>query len=127
MFLATTNKLRRLVHVNFIGKVRVEEIKEGVASIPQLLADMPTGFTLIMDLERMDSMGKECAKEIGNLMELFDQRGIGKVIRVIPDKAKDIGLQILYLLHYSHHPPVQIRESLSQVDKKDFLNHESSS
>jgi hypothetical protein len=120
MFLATTNKLRRFVHVNFIGKVRVEEIQEGVASIPQLLDDMPTGFTLIMDLERMDSMGKECAKEIGNLMELFDQRGIGKVIRVIPDKAKDIGFQILYLLHYAHHPPVQICESLRQIDEKDF-------
>ena len=44
-------------------------------------------------------MPKECAHEIGLLMELFDQKGVRQVFRVITDKSKDIGFQGLYLLH----------------------------
>jgi hypothetical protein len=37
-------------------------------------------------------------------MDLCDQHGVGLVIRVIPDPAKDIGLNILSIFHYPHHP-----------------------
>ena len=40
------------------------------------------------------------AAEIGRLMELFDQQGIGMVLRVIPDPAKDFGFNILSAFHY---------------------------
>jgi hypothetical protein len=41
-----------------------------------------------------------CAPEIGKLMELCAQKGVGTLVRVIPDPRKDIGLNILSLFHY---------------------------
>ena len=73
--------------------------KRNSKKLPLLLQDLPTDFILIVDLERPGTMPKECAHEIGLRMELFDQKGVRQVIRVIPDKSKDIGFQGLYLLH----------------------------
>ena len=115
MFLATTNKKKKLLHISYIGRVDAEEIRHELKEIPALLEELPNGFTLVMDLERLDSMSLPSGQEIGKLMELCDKSGIEKVIRVIPDKKKDIGLQILYLMHYKHPPPVFVCERMKDV------------
>ena len=115
MFLATTNKKKKLLHVSYIGRVDAEQIRQGLEEIPALLEELPNGFTLVMDLERVDSMCLPCSQEIGKLMEICDKSGIEKVIRVIPDKKKDIGFQILYLMHYKNPPPVFVCERMEDV------------
>ena len=37
-------------------------------------------------------------------LELCDAKGVSLVVRVIPDPAKDIGMNILSLFHYRHRP-----------------------
>jgi hypothetical protein len=49
-------------------------------------------------------------------MELFDRKGVAQVVRVIPDKTKDIGLQVLYLLHYKNPPPLIVCESILEAE-----------
>ena len=116
MFLATTNKVIRLLHISFIGDVEPEEIHEGREMLSEILEDLPTGLLLLVDLERLHFMSKECAPEIGWLMELFDRKGVAQVIRVIPDKTKDIGLQVLYLLHYKNPPPLIVCASILEAE-----------
>jgi hypothetical protein len=112
VLLPTINKTRRLLHLGFIGDVDPAQIRRELKNLPSLLRDLPDGFILLVDLERLGSMTKECAPEIGQLMEMFDQKGVQQVIRVIPDKSKDIGFQVLYLLHYKHPPPLVICDSM---------------
>jgi hypothetical protein len=69
-----------------------------------LLAELGPGFRLLADLGRMESISKDCVAEIGKAMELFDQKGVALVVRVIPDPTKDIGLNILSHFHYRRHP-----------------------
>lgn len=115
MLLPTTNKTRSLLHLSFIGDVDPAQIHQALATLPALLRDLPSGFILLVDLERLGNMTKECAPAIGRLMELFDQKGVRQVIRVIPDKSKDIGFQVLYLLHYKIPPPLVICQNMSQA------------
>ena len=35
-------------------------------------------------------------------MELYRSRGVARVVRIIPDPGKDIGLGILSIFHYPH-------------------------
>jgi hypothetical protein len=48
-------------------------------------------------------------------MDLFDQRGVNLIVRVIPDASKDIGLNILTAFHYSHQPRVITCQSLAEA------------
>ncbi len=62
-------------------------------------------------------MDLECMAEIGRTMELIDRSGVGLIVRVIPDPAKDIGFAIISLFHF--HQPVKIhtRENLAEAIK----------
>jgi hypothetical protein len=115
MLLAAINKTRELLYLGFIGDVDPAQIQRELKNLPALLEDLPPGFVLFVDLERLGSMPKECAPEIGQLMELFDRKGVRQVIRAIPDKTKDIGFQVLYLLHYKKPPPLVVCESMREA------------
>lgn len=115
MLLPTINKTRGLLQLSFIGDVDPPQIHRELEFLPRLLEDLPEGFILIVDLERLGTMPKECAHGIGLLMEMFDQKGERQVVRVIPDKSKDIGFQVLYLLHYKNPPPLVICESMNEA------------
>jgi hypothetical protein len=117
MFLAMTNKAKRLLYVGFIQQVRTADLQHGLKEMSVLLADLPPGFNFLVDLGRLESMEPACAAQIGKVMDLCDQHGVGLVIRVIPDPAKDIGLNILSLFHYPHHPRVVTCETMSEVAK----------
>ena len=101
MFLATTNKARRLLHLSYIQHVTVAELERGYQDVAALLADFPDGFKMLADLGRLESMDVACADIIGKTMELMDQHGVEMVVRVIPDSSKDIGLNIIGIFHYS--------------------------
>ncbi len=115
MFLVTTNKLRRLLYLNFSGHVRLEELGSARDELLALLADLPSGFRLVTDLSRLQSMDLACEAEISRVMELMKERGLSTVIRVIPEPEKDIGFNILAAIHYDRHVQTLTCASLEQA------------
>ena len=118
MFLATINKPKQLLYLSFIQQVGVEELERGRAELAMLLTDLTSGFRLVTDLSRLDSMDINCAKEIGKIMDLCEQKGVGLVVRVIPDPAKDIGMNILSLFHYHHRSRTVTCGSMAEAAKR---------
>jgi hypothetical protein len=115
MYLATSNKPRRLLHLSYIGRVEPQELKRGLEDLKLLLADLPPDFRLLADFSRLESMELACMTELGQGMEIIDQHGVGLVVRLIPDPSKDIGLNILTLFHYAHRPRVVACENIIEA------------
>jgi hypothetical protein len=115
MFLATSNKIQRLLCLNYVQRVLPGELELAHDDIQALLADLPQGFRLLADLSQVEFMDPECMTEIGRTMELFDQAGVGLIVRVIPDPAKDIGMNILTAFHYPHHPRIITCKNLAKA------------
>lgn len=115
MFLATSNKARQLLCLSYIGEVVPDELVRGREDVRALLAELPPGFRLLVNLTQLKSMSIECHNEVGALMEQFDRSGVGMIVRVIPDETKDIGFNILTVFHYQHHPQVATCQSLTEA------------
>jgi anti-anti-sigma regulatory factor len=115
MFLATSNPARRLLLLNYRGQVRPEELRDGRADLKTLLAGLPAGFHLLVDLSGLEAMHPDCAAELGRIMDLLDQSGVGLVVRVIPKPDKDIGFNILTIFHYQHRPQIITCESMAEA------------
>ena len=120
MVLVTTSKPRRLLYLCFIGRVEVHQLMNASAEVASVLEDLGSGFRLLTDFERLESVDLEGATEIGKVMELCDQKGVSLIVRVIPEPSKDIGMNILALFHYPHRPRtvtcasmLEARETLS--------------
>jgi hypothetical protein len=118
MFLATANKPQRLLCFNYIQRVTPADLTAARDDIRALTAELPPGFRLLADFSQLESMDPECATEVGQTMEWLDRSGIGLVVRVIADPAKDIGMNILTVFHYPHHPRVITCETLAQALRK---------
>ena len=117
MFLASSNKWKRLLYVNFIQRVEPEELQRGLEEIKLLLADLSPGIRLLVDFSQLEFMAPACATEIGQAMEMIDQHGADLVVRVIPEPSKDIGMNILTNFHYTRRPRILACENLAEAAK----------
>jgi hypothetical protein len=115
MFLATANPARQLLYSSYIQHVTAEDIRRGLEDTKTLLAGLSPGFRLLVDLSQLESFDLEGVAEIGRLMELIDRSGVGMVVRVIPDPDKDIGMNILSVFHYPHHPRIVTYKTMAEA------------
>jgi hypothetical protein len=117
MLLITVNKPKQLLYFSFIGQVRLEEVERSQKDLVELLKDLNPGFRLLTDLERLESIGVDCAAAIGRSMELCDEKGVDLLVRVIPEQGKDIGFSILARFHYEHTPRTVTCKTMVEAGK----------
>jgi hypothetical protein len=117
MFLASSNKCRRLLHVDYIQRVEPEELQRGLEDIKLLLADLPRDIRVLVDLSRLEFMELACTTEIGLAMDIINQHGVDLVVRVIPDPTKDIGMNILSIFHYPRRLRIVTCENIIEAAK----------
>ena len=108
---------RNLVRTRYTGAVTVVEMKLGILDAERLLPTMQAGFTVLADLSGLEAMDLECGPQLSIIMELCKAHGVGRVIRVIPDPAKDIGLNILSLIHYRGKVQLVTCETLAEAER----------
>ncbi len=106
MFLVSSNKARSLLVMNYAGRVERAELRRGLDDLKVLLPELSPGFRVLADFSTLEAMAIDCATEIGLAMDMMDERGVGLIVRVMPDVSKDIGLNILSAFHYDQRPRV---------------------
>ena len=93
---------RNTIIIDFEGRIDMAQAEPFSANIQKILLKVKKGFTLLTDLSLVEHMDIKVKDIVTKHMELFNTHGIAKVIRVIPDPAKDdIGFNILSVFHYS--------------------------
>jgi len=115
MILVSSNKAKQLLILRYVGLVQADELAQAEADIRALVAELPKGFRVLLDLSQLDDMDLKCAKPLGRMMDFFNASNMGLVVRVIPDPAKDIGLNILSIFHYSNHPRIVTCKKITEA------------
>ena len=117
MLLVTSNREKRLLYLSYIGQVRTGDLARHQPDVAALMAELPPGFRVLVNLSELETMDLACMTELGALMELIDRSGVGLIVRVIPDPAKDIGFNILSIFHYSHPRPIAMCKNMVEAGK----------
>ena len=91
---------RNMLRLLYIGRVTAADLEPCVAQLKTLVPKLRAGFTVLTDLTALDSMELECVGHLTAMMDLCGASGVGTAVRVIPDPGKDIGLNILSIIHY---------------------------
>ena len=91
---------RNVARLQYSGQVAAAHMPACVEQITRLLPQLHAGFTVLVDLSGLEAMDIDCVPYLSNIMDLCRVQGVGTVVRVIPDPSKDIGLNILSLIHY---------------------------
>lgn len=99
-FAVRVEPARNVLRLHYAGRATAAAFAALPDAVRHVLPELRPGFTVLTDLTDLESMQLECARHITRTMDLCRAAGIGMTIRVIPDPAKDIGLNILALTHY---------------------------
>jgi hypothetical protein len=113
--LVTSDPAANLIQCVFVGDIGPDEYAPFEADVDRALAPLSDGFHLLVDLTHMDSMDLRLVPAIGKAMELFRSRGVARVVRIIPDSSKDIGLGILSIFHYPRGLPIITCETRAEA------------
>lgn len=95
-----------LLAIRYRGRVNADDVECCANEVAEAVVEMPRGFRLLVDLSALEAMDAACAVPLKRIMHLCDEKGVGAVVRVVPDPRRDIGLQIMSHFHYR--PAVQI-------------------
>ena len=91
---------RRFLRLQYRGAVVPDDVAALIPRIEEAVSQFGAGFVLITDFTELEQMDLECVGPITRLMDCCLAAGIGKAIRIIPDPGKDIGMNLLSLVHY---------------------------
>lgn len=91
---------RNLIELRFRGNVTQADMHVCLEEIAAVLPEVRPGFTVLTDLSALNAMSLDCAPDLTKAMDAFRARGVATVVRIIPDPAKDIGFNILAIIHY---------------------------
>lgn len=112
-----TDAIPDLVRVRYLGHVTAAGMQSCCAEVIRLLPQMRRDFAVLTDLTNLDAMDLDCVPHLTQLMDACHEKGIGTVVRVIPDPDKDIGFNILSIIHYRSHVRIITCETLAEAER----------
>ena len=108
---------RTVLRMRFFGDITLALLKEHTEKVMSLTRQASSGFTVFTDLTNLEKMDGSCARVLAKIMDQFSASGVARVIRVIPDKDKDIGFNILSIFHYDSSVRITTCESLTEAEE----------
>ena len=123
MIICSADKSGQVLTISHSQHVRVEEVRRCLGTVRALMDKLKPGFFLLVDLSTLESMDAACAPDLGAIMDLCSARGVSTVVRVIPDRNKDIGLNLISRFHYHVKVNTQTFESLAEAIKSLLAEH----
>ena len=106
---------QNLLVIRYSGSVAPAETERGLGEIQSALPKLQSGFRLLADLTELKLMDVACAPFIEKAMDVCNENGISTVVRVIPDPARDIGMQIMSLFHYGGNVRILTCQNMDQA------------
>ena len=106
---------RNVVSLSFSGVIRATDMPRYADEIARALKSVNPGFTLLTDLTDLAKMELGCVPPLEQTMDLARDRGVKLVVRIIPDRSKDIGMSILSLFHYPRNLRIVTTETRAEA------------
>jgi hypothetical protein len=100
IFEARVDVARNIVRTRFFGDVTAAGMQDAVARVEAMLSNLKPGFSGFADFRDITSMGLDCVPALAKIMDLCREHGIGLIIRRLPEPTRDIGINILSVVHY---------------------------
>jgi len=77
-----------------------------LAEVELRLEELGTGFIVLCDLTSLQQFDHAARAPFRRIMDLCNENGVGKVVRVVPRPLSDFALTVMSYFHYGHGVPV---------------------
>lgn len=116
MFDLTIDKEKNRLNIVFKDYFDSHQAEQFYSRVREIIPQLKKGYIVLTDLSLLSKMDIEAKTFIEKTMDLLNQSGVARIIRVIPDGSKDIGFNIMSLFHYSSGVSILTYKSYQQAD-----------
>lgn len=116
-FEANVDLPRNLVRTRFIGVFDPASMQVAAAKLEALLPTLQPGFSLLADFSQLTGMDLECAPFLTRVMDLCRTLGIGFIVRILPPRKYDIGINLLAVVHYRGEVRTVTVDTLAEAER----------
>lgn len=113
------NGSKRLLVISAAGHVPREEVKQTAEQVRNAWQDVAPGLRALTDFRGLESMRPSAAFYIAEKMDALAEKRVASVIRIIPNRGKDIALNILSQFHCARELPITTVETLDRLTEQD--------
>lgn len=115
------NKKNDLLVLTFKDNVDKKQAEDLFNNVLSLAPRMQKDFKVLSDLSLLTQMHLDAHYHVESLMDMLNQHGVSKVIRIIPDSSIDIGFNIMSLFHYSSDVKIHTYKTFEDAVKYNLL------
>jgi hypothetical protein len=119
MYSVESDKTKRLIVITVAGRVTSQEVKAAATKVRDLVKAFEPGFYTLADFRMLTAMDSSAAPYIAEIMDALAKKQVARIVRVVPDPRKDIGLNILSRFHYG--PEIEIVTVETLADALEVL------
>ncbi|MDF7824412.1 hypothetical protein P4B35_10345 [Pontiellaceae bacterium B12227] len=100
MYLLEIDRKHNRIHLMMSEHFDAPQAESLLADAQARAEEMETGFHVLCDLTTLEEFDPEAKTIFRRFMDLMNQRGAHKIIRIIPDPLDNFGLTVMSYFHY---------------------------
>ena len=93
---------RNLLHLIYAGTLDAAAAQQVFDAVKTAAVRLQPGFDLLADLRDLKAVHKDAISIIAEQMNFLNTRGVGKIIRILPEATENFGFAIMSIFHYGH-------------------------
>jgi hypothetical protein len=116
-FSTTIDIARNRARTQFGGRLTGVEMGAAAAELESIVIKLRPGFVLFADFGAVTSMEFDCVPHLTRIMDILRAHGMGAVVRILPARASDIGINLLSMVHYRGEIKTITVETLDEAER----------
>jgi len=92
-------------------------MEAAATKIQATLPQFQPGFTVFADFSQVASMNLDCVRPLAAMMESLRAAHVGMLVRILPEPNRDIGINLIGLVHYRGQVKVVTVDTLAEAER----------
>lgn len=117
MYLLEIDQTHNRIHLTLSGRIGEPQAKALLGEIQSRINELNPDFHVLCDLTALDEFAHSARPYFRSLMELCNEAGVRKIVRIAPNPLHDFGLTVMSHFHYDHGIPIITCRNLDEALK----------
>ncbi len=117
VFAVVVDPERNLVRTRFAGDFTGASLQDAPAQLKAKLQQVKPGFSVFADFSQVAAMDLDCMGPLTRIMDLCREHAVGLVVRILPAKERDIGINLLSVVHYRGKVTTVTVETVAEAER----------
>lgn len=117
MYLLDIDRAKNRVHLTLSDHFDTEQAAALLQEMRQRIEELKPEFSVLCDVSILETFDTDAKTHFRGIMDLCNERCVGKVIRIIPDPLNNFGLNIMSMFHYCDNVKIITCESFEEAQK----------